>query len=173
MRQSFSLSLCPSFSVSVCLSFHLVPVHFWKHLFTFSVPFCHTYVWLLLGPYIFQHFDFTESFFSPSLKFTQKHCEGRTNPSLLEHSHIQLFNTNSGSLRFRLLGGWGKPHAYCAKCVGKGMRGLTVSCMFDVSLGDLSIAEGNVLNSLWFASKWKPGTLNLESCSYKEKELLL
>lgn len=58
---------------------------------------------------------------------------------------------NLGFLRFRLLGGWGTPHAYCARCVGKGMREVIVSSRLDVSLGDLSIAEGDVLNSVWFA----------------------
>lgn len=58
---------------------------------------------------------------------------------------------NLGRLRFRLLGGWGTPHAFCARCVSKGMREVIVSGMLDVSLGDLSIAEGDVLHGLRFA----------------------
>lgn len=148
MRQRLPVSLCPSFSVSVypftwylCISGNICLLSL-----CCIVTLIHGYCWVLVVPTLWFQLSFL-----PHLNL-HKSIGKEERPQLCLNVAIYTCLTqNLGRLRFRLLGGWGTPHAYCARCVSKGMREVIVSGMLDVSLGDLSIAEGDVLHGLWFA----------------------
>lgn len=88
-------------------SFTLGAYVFLEHLFTFSVPFCHPYTWLLLGPCILESFSFNFShqlrLFFVLISISTK-ALGKRNSSFFEHSIYSSFGVRHGHLRFCLSG---------------------------------------------------------------------
>ena len=156
------LSPCIFMCLTHCLRpsvlLHLVPVHFWKRLLTFSVRFCQTYTWLLLGPCILQPFNFN---FSHQLRLSFLYLDIHFHESIgekeltfffffFENSIYSSFSTRHGHLRF-CLSGCLRHFPNVQGCMGEGTgeRWMCLAC-WGVSSECLGIVEGDVLSSLLY-----------------------
>lgn len=106
--------MCLTHCLRPSLLLHLVPVHFWKRLLTFSGRFCQTYTWLLLGPCILQPFNFN---FSHQLRLSFLYLDIHFHESIGEKELIFFFFLKIAYtavsaqdmviLDFACLGAWG------------------------------------------------------------------